>query len=396
MDRSFRCPEEPLHSTYGGACKNRGNTLAPQRYRGDYSKFVLIKYLLKNNGADLDRLWTRYGLNDGDPRELIDTSDLDEFHNALLADQADQPPFFEAEDRAEFVEQERLDFATERKPRYTFRPSPSLMAKNVGFRVTPFDTVSDAANGLTSLDATDLPIAPRAAHRWLIEIPDEARVTPDRERSVFEVVTQTSDDAKVSVHALALVGNDATPSRLFQAGEDTVAEMHDHATTVFNRWYMHTTNDGLLPKYLIVVLVNHADTPLRYRAGFTFTYACYKACIDHFVDYLKNKNCPAEWCEDHETAEMRQDCIDRYTQNMAAQVQGSTPDSFLCEWTCENNGRGLGKPYEVASETFSDGTRQSLFIDELCAASGIDTCTTEPAGFVPLKNWAAISCEDVE
>jgi hypothetical protein len=395
MDRSFRCPEEPLHSSSTGPCKNRGNTLAPQRYSGDYSKFVLIKYLLKNSELNLDRMWTRYWLNDGDPRELVDTSELDEFHNALLADQSGELPFFEAEDRAEFVDQERLDFATERKPRYTFRPSPSLMAKSVGFRVSPFDTVSYAASGLTSLDATNLPIAPRAAHRWLIEIPEAARAMPDQERSVLEVVMQTTDDAKVSVHALALVGNDATPSRLFQAGEDAVAGMHHHATTTFNRWYSHAPSDGPLPKYLIVVLVNHADTPLHYRAGFTFTYACHKACVDYFTSYLKSKQCPAEWCAMHEDVETHQTCIDRYTQNMAAQVQGSTPDAFLCEWTCQNL-TFLDRPYDVVNETFSDGSRQPLFIDELCSASGIDTCTTEPAGFVPLRSWGDMTCEDVE
>ncbi|AKU92588.1 hypothetical protein AKJ08_2975 [Vulgatibacter incomptus] len=384
MDRSFRCPEEPMHSNHHGRCKNRRDALRT-RYPGDYSKFVLVKHLMRNHFWRMKDFWESYAAADADPSKVLAQDELAEFQLALLADPPERSAF-DPDDRASFrAGKATLDAAPGESARYTFHAEADrLKAVGPAFRAAPGDVVSRSA--LKQGDARSLPIPPGGTHRMLIEVPQEAGAgDPVMNYDNVSLVIRSASSPRVSFNYVALDAGSQGPATMHR-GTDSFGDSRGRVWTsdkVLNREFpFRTSEHGALPRYVLATLTNFGPSPLTYELGISFPQACGVACADHYTRELARLDCASKWCSGSGAS-----CRKEYESKIARSLlDGSFVGGLggFCKVLCPAWIDGLAKPYQGGGD----------WRELICKGSGVD-CSREPAGFVPLHAWPAVTCEAI-
>ncbi|MGC4120049.1 MAG: hypothetical protein QM765_36815 [Myxococcales bacterium] len=390
MDRSFRCPEEPIHSSRKGPCQGRGGSRVA-RYRGDYSKFALIKLYWRQYGLKLAGLWGQFKDNGGDPRGIFSESLLARYQLALLGDVQGETPYFDPEDRAAFTFDPDVapDFPPQRMNRYTYRTDVSRYDE--AWRLTPSaDSSMLTTEGLRRLDSAALGgVWPGGTHRLLIEFPPQIS---DREPSkpsdyAAEVRFKIEGSDKVAFNVVAVVAQDGRPSTTFDASS-TWAETSSTVSELTSEVYWVDTDDTA-PKYLLVLISNLGDTPAQYKGSVNLVQACLKACGERYQQHLTNIGCPEKWCAS--------DCDTEYCQQVYQEcLQTERTDAGkwalfgFCPFLCHPQ-TGTDAPLPAdAKPGCTDWT------SEVCEAAGAGDCQTMWSAFVPLPSWPQVECEDIK
>jgi hypothetical protein len=393
LDRCFRCPEEPLHTSYGGACKNRGAGAAAA-YRGDYSKFILFKYLMRNTGLTLGSFWASYAAAGCDPKPVLEKDDyskslLADFQLALLADKKGAAkPAFDPADRALFRRAGlSVDLAASDPARYTYHLDPSLTyAKWEGQRVAPADVSSNGP--LARLDSSALPLRPGATHRLLLETSPRASAAHETV-SQLELIPEAQGLQAVASLAASLDEEAGGPGHVW----DPDAPASWPASLVTNKLLGGTgprvSSGDPVPRFIVVVLTNFGAAPVTYRLGLNHPAICETACGDFYQGYLLQKQCPQSWCAS-EAPEDVQSCISGYTQHLREMVDGLylTP-GYFCPFVCRGFPTGLDVPPPAATGEPDWGKR-------VCDEAGVGAqCSQTKMGLMPLHAWPKIACSDL-
>lgn len=380
MDRSFKCPEEPIHTAYGGACKNRA--AGDKRYDGSYSKFVLIKFLMRNHGLVLGDFWTQYAAKGGDPKDLIPKEQLVNFELALLGDVVGKPPFFDADDRAAFNRIPGLDLPTGDNERYTFRSDPSVVSSSKSFRFAPALALSKAKT-LSQLDAKSSSIPAGGTHRILLEIPDDVRaLVEDKTSQPIQLVIELQGCSNCAPSVAALSAEGAGPGRLLDPapGDASIpATLTSYAKQIYD-----VSSDKMLPTYVMATISNLGDGPVTWKAGFTLVEACRKKCLDYYEKEHTELNCPEYMCQDYKDAVEPQydDCIEA---NKVKRSDGGLWCGIVC------NDYATGAPYRYNQ---LDECPDVEWRYDICSNGGVSDCSSMPGEFVPIPDFPRVSCHE--
>jgi hypothetical protein len=372
MDRSFKCPEEPIHSALQGRCRNRA-PLATASFDGGYSRFALMKFLMRNHGLTLGDFWSVFDGAQGDATVLIPPEQLGEFQVALLGDPvAPGLLFFDAADRAAFTSggpQGSDDAPTYVDDRWTFRLDAGKVRASRAFRLTPTDVASTAST-LKSLDATAWPIQPGATHRILIEIPPEVAAlaemgaTADGLRLHLELTGCDTCTINVVAHGVfTWSGPSAATTPDLTLVPSTTCGGTASAAASYGSVDCAIPQGHPIPQFLTAVISNFGGKAASWKGGLTLEQACMKGCADQYEASLGKAGCSP--------GDLR-----------------TKLDAGYCSFLCTAAPVSLGAPYCSSADVSCD-RRQ-----EVCANGGVSTDTI--AAFVPITSWPAVQCQDLD
>jgi hypothetical protein len=384
MDRSFRCPEEPLHNVLYGACQNRGGAQAP-RYGGDYSKFVLIKFLVRNKALVLGDFWQKYAAAGGDPKKLIVERDVAEFQVALIGDAQDKL-YFDAEDRTAFYNSgktDACDFETQDVKRYTYWLDTNKLAESKLLRAAPSDDSARlASEGLSKLDAAMLQVQPWGTQRLLIEVPAQAS-DGDPNVELFRFFLKYKNVSSVSPSIVSFDGS-GQPGRIFKAEGILAPSPTAPPTTSYSR------GSGTLPGFLLVFLSNFGAGPLSYEAAVNFPSACSKACNDYYTQQIDGQGCMEKWCwqdcSNASTAVTCQDSVQKCVQKVNTSISDAADmeKGYFCSYMCSPF-KDLEKPVSVPCNM----PCMLCWDEKICGG----TCDqNKPAAFYSTREWPQMEC----
>ena len=375
MDRFFKCPEEPLHSSHGGSCKQRGSN--PGRaYGGEYSRFVVFKYLMRNESLELSDFWTQYASAGGDPTGLFVESQLGELQIALLGDVQGQEPYFEPEDRTAF--NGMVDRAPEDVRRYTYRLDPTAFEKSAAVRMTGQELSSTAP--LKKFESGPLPLLSGGTHRILLEMPPEVDIRESGYLSddYVRVALDFEGAASVAVNVASIPAG-APLGRLLSPGPSGTAL--DRGGLPMDDFWMFFDDEDPPPAYLLLTITNFADNPVTYQGAINLPHACLKSCADQTAQYLLDIGCAQEWCEDDNQPAV---CAAQYT---TADTRNYAMITY-CRQACTPIS-GLNQPLPPDDDTCGD------YRAELCSVSPTPDCEQCPVAFMSIPRWPDIECNDI-
>ncbi|MFI5298476.1 MAG: hypothetical protein ACHREM_10280 [Polyangiales bacterium] len=362
MDRSFKCPEEPVHSIHTGTCLNRAGPT--QGYAGDYSRFVLLKFLMRNHGLALTTFWSNYEAYDGNPGSALSTQQLGEFQVAALGDPTSL--FFDDGDRAAFFVASRpkdsMDLATDEPERYTFRLDPSVAEASVSDRFGPSQTLSLSAT-LKTLDSSASPVPPGGTHRLLLEIPSSvaARVVAGSSADALSLHFEITGCDRCILNVVALDDAGGVPARTL--APSTTCGATSSLVGALKSVDCTIAAGAPVPRYLAVLLSNFGTSPAAYQVGVTLPQACLEQCVDHYATALGTTSCGGA--------------------DLATRLLGG-----YCAFACEGAPQSLDVPYCTTADVTCDRRRA------LCAGGGVTE--TSLAAFVPIPTWPTIACSDLD
>ena len=391
MSRSFKCPEEPLHSSYDGLCMNRHSKVT--KTRGDYGKFVLVKFLMRNRRLVPGEFWQSFADAKGDPRKLINPEDAAEFEFALIGDSIGKTPYFDPDDRAAFFTPGAVscDLDTKETRRYTlWLDSGKLVSDSKLLRAAPSDRDGRAdGEGLVSLDSASLPIPPWGTHRLLIQIPPEAAFT---EPNVSPIHIYLKYPAAANVSASAVTFDETgLPGRTFNTFDKGAPTASSSVNTTTSSLFLRTPADGPLPGFVLVLISNYGDTPLTYQGAVNFPNACDKACNDYYTGQIDSMGCMSQWCyEDCSKSSEPGKCNDN-VQKCTDKTSPTTYDmakmeiGYFCTYACWPY-NDLNKPVNIPCGKPACGI---CWDEKVCGG----TCdTSKPAGFYSTSQWPQMEC----
>lgn len=384
MDRLFQCPEEPIHSVYRGPCNNRPDSA--KHYSGDYSKFVLLKFLMRNRGQTLNLFWYELAQAGGDPSNLIDPDDLGALQLALLGDTPGDA-YFDAGDRAAFYRgsgKRNLDRAPGDAERYTLKVDPQQVIASKTYRFTPTDDVSESRT-LKRMDSGSSPILAGATHRVLLEIPDEvASLTDPAAATRLALNFRFQGCTKCTVNVTAVQPGSSGPGQTFDTSY-SATQVTASATAVTKTYFSTPVSQGQ-PRYVLAVISNLGDGPVTWKAGFTLVAACEKACGDFYKNQRLLQSCPQGYCKGYSDPTEKQECI-------TSQSNMTRSDAMFgwCPYVCTGDS-DVSEPYPAQKSTNCNYDWQK----DVCSNGGVADCESVPAGFVPIPDWPNVPCTEIK
>ena len=419
MDRMFQCPEEPLHWFMQGSCWYRSASPSGARhYSSEYSRFVLMKYLLRNTNYTMSSFWTQYKMAGGDPSGLISDGTLTNLHMALLGDAAGKA-WFDPADRTAMIPDGGTanDLATSDGARYTYRLRSDAITTSLIARAAPGEDSSDATNGVHTLDtaAEGLSIEPHAAHRLLFPMKFDAMQPNDANGYWFHIVVSFTAPQQMTWAALVLgTGDDPQgPARTYARSGLQVYSSNDfpQQTSISKDSMLSQPIEfslpqgGQLPDYVMLVLVNASTSPVDYRASITFEATCIKSCVDHYTTALGS--CPMQsWCTncgsmnnmcacnlswDYVGNCSTATCQTYYTKNLPAMLgDGANNKQILpvCPMMCGGlvDGWSASRPLDMCPQ----GNPDLVWCKMQSADMGYKT--SDPMGFMTFSQWPDYAC----
>jgi hypothetical protein len=391
MNRSFQCPEEPLHSALGGPCQNRA--AGSKKDRGDYSKFVLAKFLMRNRKLVPGDFWTGYAKAKGDPRGLVTPDDAAEFAFALIGDRKGKDPYFDPDDRAAFFTpgQQSCDVDTKLTRRYTtWLDGSQLVSGSKLLRAAPSDSFGRTdGEGLVRLDSAPLPIPPWGTHRLLIQIPKEAAFT-DPKVSPLDFFFKYPTASNVGASAV-LFDEQGAPGRTFSTftkDYPVVASVYSGQTKSL---FLRTPDDGPLPGFVLVNISNFGNAPLTYQGAVNFPSACDTACNKYYTDRINGMGCMSQWCYEDcakstdpgKCQKNVQECTDK--TNPTIFNLATMEIDYFCTYACWPY-KNLDAPVDVPCSK----PECMICWDQSICNGACDT--SKPAGFYSTSNWPQMEC----
>lgn len=384
MDRSFQCPEEPLHTDYLGRCKHR--TDSGKHYAGAYSKFVVFKFLIQNYGLRMGEFWTKLKAAGGDPRGLFDDQSIGQMQLALLGDLAGRNPYFDSGDRAAFFTAgtTSVDLPASNPDRYTYRMDPGAYGKSVAYRIAP-SMDSSLSQTLKRLDNSSQPIQPGGGtQRILLEVPDAiASMPPGSCGATFAYLAyiEFTNCAQCTVNMVEVTPDGSGPGRSFDASADDADAMASSYSIPYKQWSVDEGNP--VPRFLLAVITNHGSGAATFKAGLTVQTACTGDCMKEYESVIQGLQCPELWCSDPcvdagTCAQWHQNCLDSYKENLL------TMPGTYCIYICHGN------PYPYKEESNPDCQR---WLKPICDQSGVADCKTSPSAFIPVPAWPTARCQ---
>ena len=388
MNRSFQCPEEPLHSVHEGRCKYRGAMPEPGAgwSRGDYGKFVLAKFLMRNKRLVPGDFWQKFAAANGNPQALVEETDAAEFQVALVGDPQGGSAYFDAGDRAAFflAGQSSCDYDTDNTRRYTYWLDPAKIIASKLLRATPTDNSSRTVEALTRLDATPWPIMPWATHRLLVQVPREAAEGTDPYAGLVHVYLKLTN-ASLFSPSVVTFGEAGKPGRVFKADSVALGPLPD------DHFLFLRGADGPLPGFVLLLVSNFGGAPLSYKGAVNFPNACTTRCRAYYDDEIAMQGCLQKWCwrncSEPSTAAGCQDAMRKCIQKIDTSMSSSAEmeEGFFCGFLCwppKDLAEPLRVPCNMACKICWDL--------KICGTTPCDADT--PAGFYPIRDWPPMDC----
>ena len=384
LDRAFKCPEEPLHTTLRGECAVTKQHPA-RLYQGDYSKWTFFEYFLRAPDLRPGRMGFFFisfkdagGSAPKTLKKMFWQSQLPYYHAALVGVVAGRPDPFAAI-RPHVGKSGSADYAPDWPDRYTYRLRADFVKGTTkSWRFTP----TEALDQFTPNRLSGARVEPGAAHRILIEIPPD---TPAGDELLGLVIRPSDPNLIGATYAV----DGASP---FQPSMQNLTIIRGPGSVVIGKTQMIDSVPGTVggkkPAFVLIVLTNITDQPITYDLGITFSERCIQECAKHYSQNLQH--CITPWCTDPRDGKVGQECVNA-TRADFEKALGGTGGSKLspmrggtfCYFACRNSvsNSQLHEPY---MDTPGNAWKRKI--------SGGDN---GPAGLVPLTSWPALECRDI-
>jgi len=382
LDRAFKCPEEPLHTSLKGECSVTKNHPA-LLYQGDYSKWALFEFFLRSpdfEPARLNYFFTRFQTTGGSAPQAMDQLRwklrLPWYHAALVGSVSGEPDALAAV-RPHVGKSDSADYAPHWPDRWTYRLRAGFVkGKTHSWRFTP----QDAIDQFTPTSISKALIPPGAAHRILIEIPADTKARDELLGIAFK-----PSDRNLTTASYALDG--ASP---FQPSIQNMTVIRGPGPAFEGKLSrigsIPAKVAGKQPAFVLILLVNNSDAPVTYDLGITVTESCIEECSKHYNQRFQS--CVVPWCTEPQDGKVSQRCVQELKEDLEKSlglgggrlsfIRGAT----LCHYMCRNSVAAslLDEPY---AEGKSNQWKRKI--------SGGDD---GPAGFISLEPWPSLDCVD--